>query len=99
MISQAELIELARGLKSEHGENPEYDRALVELCTDALGMSMDERHKVARMIGVKHAARAIGGESKPHKPIFAMVGWGFHQAPEHVQREFAKTLKKLAREK
>ena len=46
-ISIATLFALARILKSEYGENKEYDRALVELCTDAAGVSMEERDKIA----------------------------------------------------
>ncbi len=34
-VTVERLIKLATGLKSEHGENPEYDRALVELVTEA----------------------------------------------------------------
>ena len=37
MVSRAELIECARNLQSEDGENPEYDRALRELIYDAAG--------------------------------------------------------------
>lgn len=38
------LIDEARDLRSESGENPEYDRALVELVTRACGISHDEGH-------------------------------------------------------
>jgi len=30
-VTRAEALVEARSLRSEHGENPEYDRALVEL--------------------------------------------------------------------
>jgi hypothetical protein len=53
VVAVSELIKLARGLKSEEGENKEYDRALVELVTDAAGLSMDEKGKIAKKIGVK----------------------------------------------
>lgn len=56
IVSGSRLIELAGGLKSEHGENPEYDRALVELVTDALSLSMDYKDAVARLIGIKQGA-------------------------------------------
>lgn len=38
------LIELARDLRSEHGENPEYDRALIELTNRFLRRTADEIH-------------------------------------------------------
>ena len=54
MITVGDLIRLASGLKSEHGENPEYDRALAELVTDAAGLSMaSSRGAAARKIGLK----------------------------------------------
>jgi hypothetical protein len=52
-VSIARLIKLARDLKSEDGENPEYDRALVELITDAAGMTMEYgRPTIAEQIGI-----------------------------------------------
>jgi hypothetical protein len=45
------LIDTARDLRSEHGENPEYDRALVELVANALGFGDDEhRPLIERMV-------------------------------------------------
>lgn len=38
------LVQIARDLKSENGENPEYDRALVELVASASGYG-DEPHR------------------------------------------------------
>lgn len=52
-VSIGKLIMLAQDLKSEHGENPEYDRALVELITDAASLSMDLKHEVAKQLGVR----------------------------------------------
>jgi hypothetical protein len=52
-VSLKKLAELASRLKSEDGENPEYDRALVELVTDAAGLPMTERRIVIERIGVK----------------------------------------------
>ena len=49
------LIEAAAGLISEHGENPEYDRAIVELTNDNLARANDEIEETRREI---HAARA-----------------------------------------
>lgn len=47
------LVDEARMLKSENGENPEYDRALVELVTTMLGLSMDDAWSVAILLGTK----------------------------------------------
>lgn len=40
------LLVIAAGLLSEHGENPEYDRAIVELTTELLGHSLEEYRDV-----------------------------------------------------
>ena len=53
-IKLTELLELARDLRSEDCENPEYDRALIELCCDAAGWSMDEKPEMAKLLGVKN---------------------------------------------
>ena len=54
----AHLVAIAQDLKSEDGENPEYDRALIELIRDAFGIGYDMddgRVIVERMIRpVKH---------------------------------------------
>lgn len=55
-IKIADLITLAIQLKSEHGENTEYDRALVELVTDAAGLSMEYKKQIAGLIGVATVA-------------------------------------------
>jgi hypothetical protein len=52
-ITLTELLDIASGLKSEDGENPEYDRALVEVCCNAAGMSTDSRDIMERALGVK----------------------------------------------
>jgi len=53
IITLRQLFKLARGLKSEHGENAEYDRALAELCTDACGLSLEyQQAEVATAIGL-----------------------------------------------
>jgi hypothetical protein len=49
-ITRAALIREARSLKSEHGENPEYDRALVELIYWTTGGR--SREAVAREVGI-----------------------------------------------
>lgn len=47
------IIGIAAGLVSEDGENPEYDRALVEVTCEALGVPItDNREAVAQLIGV-----------------------------------------------
>jgi hypothetical protein len=51
--SVAELILLARSLKSEDGENVEYDRALVELVSEAALVGAEDRMAIGRLIGVK----------------------------------------------
>lgn len=54
MNEHEEILDAASGLVSEDGENPEYDRALVELTATLLGLPIDDnRALVARAIGVK----------------------------------------------
>jgi hypothetical protein len=49
------LVREAAGLASEHGENPEYDRALVELVIRMTPDASHDQHTeiVRRMIGVR----------------------------------------------
>ena len=47
MIDRDELIRCAKNLHSEDGENPEYDRALVELVREVTPFS---RKEVASML-------------------------------------------------
>ena len=49
-VLETRLITEARTLKSEHGENPEYDRALCELIAGVTGL---DRATVAKRIGVR----------------------------------------------
>jgi len=49
------VIEKARMLRSEEGENPEYDRALVELSEDILGFPREALGE--RILGRARAAR------------------------------------------
>lgn len=48
------LLVTAASLLSEHGENPEYDRAIVELTTELLGHSItdyrDDVHRTLRAL-------------------------------------------------
>ena len=43
---EKKVIYEAKGLRSEHGENPEYDRALVELSMRILNLSEDDREEL-----------------------------------------------------
>ena len=54
--SVGELVLLARGLKSEDGENTEYDRALVDLVVDAAHLVADDRMAIARLVGIKEVS-------------------------------------------
>ena len=45
------VLDVARDLRSEHGENPEYDRALVEMSGDLIPFD-GEKEEVAAMICV-----------------------------------------------
>jgi hypothetical protein len=51
-VTIRELVHLAHFLRSEHGENDEYDRALLELVTDAAHIPQNDRTIVARAIGI-----------------------------------------------
>ena len=44
------IVRQARGLRSEDGENPEYDRALVELTARLLGLTDDDLEQVKERI-------------------------------------------------
>ena len=52
-LSVAELVLLARSLKSEEGEDTDYDRGLVDLVAGAAGVAEDDRSAIARLIGVR----------------------------------------------
>lgn len=47
------LINIARDLRSEDGENPEYDRALVEVVGDFFGYTSDHRGEVEKLLGIR----------------------------------------------
>lgn len=57
MTLRDQLLREASDLKSEHGENPEYDRALCELIGSILAKPnetiAEAARRVGRMIGVK----------------------------------------------
>jgi hypothetical protein len=47
MVTVGDLIALARGLRSDDGENVEYDRALVELIADVVYSAGDNDTRAA----------------------------------------------------
>ena len=44
------IIGTTANLLSDHGENPEYDRAIVELTTELLGLSHDFGPEVRELL-------------------------------------------------
>lgn len=46
------IITIAKGLVSEEGENPEYDRGVTELVCEFLGVHMDNKAEIGRVLGV-----------------------------------------------
>jgi hypothetical protein len=54
-ITLRELIQHAQYLKSEDGENGEYDRALLELVTDAAHIPQNDRAILYKMIWEQRA--------------------------------------------
>lgn len=54
------LMRTAADLMSEDAENPEYDRALVELVCDLLpGVSTDDRETVERLLRAHREGRTL----------------------------------------
>ena len=51
-VTLKNLFDQARSLVSEDGDNPEYDRALVELVTYASGFNSDSFPLVSAALGV-----------------------------------------------
>ena len=49
-ITSKVVIDAARALRSEHGENPEYDRALYELCCDVIPVTSDDARAWLKVI-------------------------------------------------
>lgn len=50
LIPKLRITSVARSLRSDDGENPEYDRALVELVMYTVGVSPDDRPVVVREV-------------------------------------------------
>lgn len=51
-ITFKNLVETAKALRSEDGDNKQYDRALCELVGDAMGTTQEGYPQVAAMLGV-----------------------------------------------
>lgn len=56
---KVDVVVKARLLRSEDGENPEYDRALVELSEDILGLPRESLGET--ILGRKRATRMYPG--------------------------------------
>lgn len=52
-IDLGTLFQLASFLKSDIGENKEYDRALIELLTDVCGLPPENRKDVAKYLEIE----------------------------------------------
>ena len=65
IIGQTRLLSEARGLLSEDGENPEYDRAIVELVTRLLPrFNHDDHDLVEAMIRNEDSWEALSPEAQ-----------------------------------
>lgn len=53
MNNSIKILAVANGLISDNGDNEEYDRAIVEMTTELLGVSMEDKVTIAIIIGVK----------------------------------------------
>ncbi len=51
-LTVGDLLRLASNLKSEDGENPEYDRALVEIVADALALPCEFKSDIIKRLGI-----------------------------------------------
>lgn len=54
----AQVQDAAVALLSEDGENPQYDRAIIELVSDVLGMPHSDRATTEAVLRGKQAERA-----------------------------------------
>lgn len=66
--SRTLLIDHAVDLLSEHGENPHYDRAIVELTARALGLSDEHYDSLAAVLVAIHPTRTAEYHDVP-KPL------------------------------
>jgi hypothetical protein len=64
-LTGARIITIADGLVSEDGENPEYDRAIVEFTCELLGLEITESFEAMERIicGRSSAHRAPSGKN------------------------------------
>lgn len=62
LVPVSRLVEYARDLRSEHGENPEYDRALVELMLDAMHVPIECRKEVEVLLDIKKTVEETTNE-------------------------------------
>jgi hypothetical protein len=72
-VSITALAAHARELRSEHGENAEYDRALVELVNRASGLPDDTRVITARTLGIPQDPFIIPVEPVPTEITLKVV--------------------------
>lgn len=56
-IDPHQLLNTAADLLSEDGENVEYDRAIVELTSDLLGLTQDDHAGMADLLRTKREIR------------------------------------------
>ncbi len=47
------VMDAARSLRSVHGENSEYDRALVEICLDLADLGLEYREAMEKHLGMQ----------------------------------------------
>jgi hypothetical protein len=65
-IALSTLKRIAASLLSEDGENPEYDRALSELVTDAAGLSMEfASATLVELRNLRETAERHGQQANP----------------------------------
>ena len=101
-VTRQAVVDAAAALRSVHGENPEYDRALVELVSDSFGGSHED---AKRDIGVE-AASTSSSTTFEVKQVDVVRGpfWtvsklikGFNFGGDHhwLGKEIAESAKRL----
>lgn len=76
-VTFRKLIQFARELKSVHGENPEYDRALCELIAEATDLPVHLcKYRLAKMIGIKRAKKKMDKNTGRELKITACLETG-----------------------
>lgn len=84
-----ELIKQARDLVSEHGENPQYDRALVELVSRALGLSDEHKDFIYDLLGVE---KETAPEVKVMREYKFAEGKGFYEDDDRFHNKATTTV-------